>query len=143
MLRFNQFITEAKVSMTKLKPGMKVTVTMSGRSAKNFGVEGETIGPIKILGVGIVPRKAKGPEKNHVVAKDLKDFKAKNKDAFAEVERISGANAKLRAIANEEGGMFAWIFEDEKGEVGMFYVSSDDKWEVPYLNKSVEFKLES
>lgn len=152
MLRFNQFITEAKVTVAKLRPGMVLDVIHHGRSAKQMGVAGENVfgGKVKVLGLGIIPFKEK-PSKKHVQYKDVKDFKAKNKDTFASKEieyGYGGTNAKLRTAAQMiDGGFLAWLFEvvdgENKGEIGYCYISPDDKWEVRFLNKSTEFKMES
>ena len=41
--KFRQELTEGRVTMAKLKPGMKVSVIHKGRSAKNYGVDGEDV----------------------------------------------------------------------------------------------------
>ena len=44
-------LSEGKVSMAKLKAGLKVNVIHKGRSAKNFGVDGQNVygSPVKVL----------------------------------------------------------------------------------------------
>lgn len=153
MLRFKQHLNEAKVTVAKLRPGMVLDVIHHGRSAKQMGVAGENVfgGKVKVLGLGIIPFKEK-PSKKHVQYKDVKDFKAKHKEVFSSDEiqyGYGGANAKLRKATYmvKQGGMLAWLFEvvdgENKGEIGYCYISLDDRWEVRFLNKSTEFKMES
>jgi len=152
MQSFKQHLKEAKVTVAKLRGGMVVDVIHSGRSAKQYGIAGDNVfgGKVKVLGLGIVPRIEK-PSKKHVQYKDVKDFKSKNKDTFASKEieyGYGGTNAKLRKAASMVGnGYLAWLLEvvdgENKGQIGYCYISNDDKWEVRFLNKSTEFKLES
>ena len=76
-------LSEGKVSMAKLKAGLKVNVIHKGRSAKNFGVDGENVygSPVKVLGIGVKPFKQL-QSKSHVLAKDLKGLKNKYKEVF-------------------------------------------------------------
>ena len=89
--KFRQELTEGRVTMAKLKPGMKVSVIHKGRSAKNYGVDGEDVygGKVQILGVGIVPF-GKKAEKRHVVAKDYKDAQNKYKDIWKHEDFMYG-----------------------------------------------------
>ena len=78
MKTFKSYITEGKVSIAKLKAGMKVSVIHKGRSAKNFGVDGQDVfgGKVQVLGLGIVPY-GKPADKRHIVGKDYKDVQKK------------------------------------------------------------------
>ena len=71
-------LVEGKVSLAKLKANMKVHVIHKGRSARNFGVDGEDVygGKVRVLGLGVVPY-GKKAEKRHVVGKDWKDLQNK------------------------------------------------------------------
>lgn len=154
MLKFNTYIQldEAKVNVAKLRPGMTVNITHYGRSAKMYKVDGDNVfgGKVKVLGVGVVPR-SKEPTKKDVQYKDVKDFRMKNKEVLNKPDYSGsggGANAKLRKAAGQiNKGRLVWIFEviegKKKGQIGYCYISADDRWEVPYANKSTEFRIES
>ena len=61
--------------------------------------------------------------------------------------------AFFQAIAAESGGKkipyghVCWIWKiiegPNKGDISYCYISSDDEWEVRYLNKGTEFILET
>lgn len=156
---FGQF-NEAKVTMAKLKPGMTFDVIHKGRSARNFGVNGQNVygGKVKVLGMGNVPFKKKA-EKKHVFAKDLKDAQNKFRDIWNKEEirygyfgsSLGRIKAFFNAIAAEsEGkkipyGHTCWIWEviegENKGTISYCFISFDEKWEVVFLNKATEFEL--
>jgi len=155
-------LSEAKVTFGKMKPGLKVNMIWHGPSARNYGIKGDNIfgGKVQVLGMGNVPYGKKATTR-HVFAKDLKDAKKKFKDVWNKEEvrygRFWNAAHRLRFFFNEiaaesDGkkipyGHASWIFKviegPEKGYIGYCFVSSDDKWEIAYLNKSAEFRLES
>ena len=157
-----QQINEGKVTMAKLKPGMKLNVIHKGRSARNYGVMGENVygGKVQVLGMGNVPF-GKKAEKKHVFAKDYKDAQKKFKDIWNKEEVRYGYHGsavnKLRYFFNEiaaesDGkkipyGHACWIWQviegKNKGFISYCYVSNDEKWEVVFLNKSTEFTLEN
>ena len=157
-----QELQEAKVSMAKLKPGLKVNVIHSGASARNYGVSGENVygGKVQVLGVGNVPY-GKPAKASHVFAKDYKDAQNKFKDIWNREEirygRYWNALGKMaaffQAIAAESDGKkvpyghTCWIWKiiegPNKGKISYCFISSDDRWEVVFLNKSTDFKLES
>jgi hypothetical protein len=159
MQSFSQF-NEAKVTMAKLKPGMTFEVIHKGRSARNFGVNGENVygGKVKVLGMGNVPFKKKA-EKKHVFAKDMKDAQNKFRDIWNKEEirygyfgsSLGRIKAFFNAIAAEsEGkkipyGHTCWIWEviegENKGFISYCFISFDEKWEVVFLNKATEFEL--
>ena len=64
-------LNEAKVTMSKLKPGLRVDVIHAGRSARNYGVKDQNVyqGKVQVLGLGIVPYKTKA-DKRHVIGSD-------------------------------------------------------------------------
>ena len=157
-----QQINEGKVTMAKLKPGMKLNVIHKGRSARNYGVMGENVygGKVQVLGMGNVPF-GKKAEKKHVFAKDYKDAQKKFKDIWNTEEirygRFWNAQDRMaaffRAIAAESDGKkipygwTCWIWKiiegPNKGKISYCFVDSDDKWSVVFLNKSTNFRLES
>lgn len=155
-----QELTEGKVSMAKLKVGMKVSVIHKGRSAKNYGVDGQDVygGKVQVLGMGIVPF-GKKAEKRHVVAKDYKDAQSKYKEIWDTEEIRYGQfwNAQGRmkaffsAIADKDRkfkpGHVCWIWQvlegENKGLISYCFISMDDTWEVVFLNKATEFILET
>lgn len=159
MQSFSQF-NEAKVTMAKLKAGMTFDVIHSGRSARNFGVNGENVygGKVKVLGVGNVPY-GKKAEKKHVFARDMKDAQNKFRDVWNQEEirygyfgsSLGRIKAFFNAIAAEsEGkkipyGHTCWIWEviegENKGFISYCFISYDEKWEVVFLNKATEFQL--
>ena len=106
-------LTEAKVSIAKLRPGLKVNVIHTGRSAQNYGVSGQNVygGRVQVLGLGSVPS-GKPAEKRHVLAKDYKDLQQKYKHIWDtdDIKYGNFWNAKNRmkaffqAIAAESGG---------------------------------------
>ena len=154
MLKFNTYIQldEATVSVAKLRPGMTVNIIHSGRSAKIYQVDKQNVfgGKVKVLGLGLVPG-SKQPTKNDVKYTDVKDFRMKNKDVFNIPDyspKFGGANARLiRAVRHINKGRLVWIFEviegEKKGQIGYCYISSDYRWEVPFMHKSTEFRIES
>ena len=164
MKTFNQMretLAEAKVSMTKLKAGMTLNVVHAGRSASNYGVRDQDVygGKVKVLGIGIKPYKDK-PNKRQVLATDLKSFKSKYSSVFKSEEIMYGqfftALDRLKEavdmIVDQEKGIkgpasLIWMWQvtegENKGVLGFCYISNEPKWEVTFLNKSTEFKLES
>ena len=160
MKTFKHFITEAKVSMAKLKAGMKVSVIHFGRSAKNFGVQDEDVygGKVQVLGMGIVPF-GKKAEKRHVIGKDYKDVQKKYQSIWKSEDIMYGGlfNARHKqkvffdTIADQDKkykpGHTCWIWQviegKNKGMISYCYISSDETWEVRFLNKATEFKLET
>jgi len=158
--KFRQELTEGRVTMAKLKPGMKVSVIHKGRSAKNYGGDWEYVygGKVQILGVGIVPF-GKKAEKRHIVAKDYKDAQNKYKDIWKNEDFMYGqywnALDKMRTffglIADNDRkfkpGWTCWLWEviegENKGHIGYCFISGDERWEVSFLNKSTEFTLET
>lgn len=159
MQSFSQF-NEAKVTMAKLKAGMTFDVIHSGRSARNFGVNGQNVygGKVKVLGVGNVPY-GKKAEKKHVFARDMKDAQNKFRDVWNQEEirygyfgsSLGRIKAFFNAIAAEsEGkkipyGHTCWIWEviegENKGFISYCFISYDEAWEVVFLNKATEFQL--
>ena len=157
-----QELNEAKVSMAKLKPGMKLNVIHDGKSARNYGVNGENVygGKVQVLGMGNVPM-GKPAKASHVFAKDYKDAQKKFKDIWNTEEirygRFWNAQDRMRtffqAIAAESDGKkipygwTCWIWKiiegPNKGKISYCFIDSDDKWSVAFLNKSTNFKLES
>ena len=153
-------LTEGKVTMARLKPGLKVNVIHKGRSAKNFGVDGQDVygGKVKVLGMGIVPY-GKKAEKRHIVGKDYKDIQKKYDSIWKDEDFRYGnywnSMHKMKIffelISQEDRkykpGFVAWLWEviegGNKGIVDYCFISSDEKWEVTFLNKSTEFVLES
>ena len=155
-------LTEAKVSIAKLRPELKVNVIHKGRSARNFGISGQNVygGRVEILGLGNVPY-GKPAKASHVIGRDYKDVQNKYKNIWNTDEVKYGHfwNAKNRmtaffqAIAAESGGKkipyghVCWIWKiiegPNKGDISYCYISSDDEWEVRFLNKGTEFILET
>lgn len=157
--KFREELNEGKVSVAKLKAGLKLNVIHAGRSAKNFGISGEDVygGKVQVLGIGIVPF-GKAAEKNHVIGKDWKDVQTKHKDIWKSEDIMYGQfwnandrkNAFLELVAKKlkmKQGWTTWIWQiidgPNKGKIHYCYVDRDEKWSVTYLNKSTEFKLES
>lgn len=160
--KFRETLTEAKVTVAKLKPGLKVNVFFSGSSARNYGVSGENVygGKVQVLGLGNVPY-GKPAKTSHVIAKDYKDAQKKYSDIWKSDEirygRFWNAQDKMKsffqAIADESDGKkvphghTCWIWKiiegPNKGKLSYCFISTDDKWEVVFLNKRTEFKLES
>ena len=157
-----RFLAEGKVSMSKLKAGMRVNVIHSGRSAKNYGIKDQNVygGKVQVLGIGIKPYKDK-PNARMVLAKDMKDLKKKYEKVFKSEEILYGnfynARHRLKAAFNEIAeadrrvkpgfGAYIWkVIEGEnKGLVDYCYIGNDrdDSWEVRFLNKSTQFILET
>lgn len=157
-----KFLTEGKVSITKLTAGMTVNVIHTGRSAKNFGVKDENVygGKVKVLGIGIIPFKQLA-KPNMVLAKDLKELKKKYEKVFKSEEiqygQFFNARHRLKAafskISEEDRrvkpgfGAYIWqVVEGEnKGKYDYCYIGNDnnDNWEVRFLNKSTQFVLET
>ena len=157
-----QELNEAKVSIAKLKPGLKVNVIHTGRSAQNYGVSGQNVygGRVQVLGLGSVPS-GKPAEKRHVLAKDYRDLQQKYKHIWDtdDIKYGNFWNAKNRmkaffqAIADESKGKkvpyghTSWIWQiiegPNKGKIHYCFISSDDRWEVVFLNKSTDFTLET
>ena len=154
-------LAEGKVSMAKLKAGMKVNVIHSGRSAKNYGVMNQDVyqGKVKVLGIGIKAYKDK-PNKRQVLANDLKSFKTKYKSVFdteeikyghffSALDRLSSAvDLIVDQEKNVKGpGSLAWLWEviegENQGHLGFCFISNEPKWELNFLNKTTEFKLET
>jgi len=153
-----RILSEGKVTMSKLKPGLKIDVIHSGRSARNYGVKDENVygGKVKVLGLGIVPYKTKA-DKKHVVGSDYKDVQKKYNTIWKSDDFRYGQywnsmdkmNHFFSLISQEDRkykqGFTCWLWEvidgPNKGIVDYCYISSDDKWEVTFLNKSTEFVL--
>ena len=153
-------LVEGKVTMARLKPGLKVNVIHKGRSAKNFGVDGQDVygGKVKVLGMGIVPY-GKKAEKRHIVGKDYKDIQKKYDSIWKDDDFRYGnywnSMHKMKVffdlIAEQDRkfkpGFVSWIWEVQEGEnkrlLHYCFVSQDEKWEVTFLNKSAEFMLET
>ena len=95
-----KYLAEGKVSMAKLKAGLKFNVIHKGRSAKNFGVDGENVygSPVKVLGIGVKPFKQL-QSKQHILAKDLKDRKKKLANYKSQVAKL---RKKLKEDLEEE-----------------------------------------
>jgi len=157
--KFRQELNEAKVTIAKLKAGLKVNVIHKGRSAKNFGVDGQNVygGKVQVLGIGIVPF-GKPAEKRHVIGKDWKDLENKHKDIWKSEDIQFGQfwnandrkNAFLELVAKKlkmKQGWTCWIWQviegENKGKISYCYIDRDEKWSVTFLNKSTEFILES
>jgi len=160
--QLRDYLPEGKVSIAKLRPGLKVNLLWSGPSARNYGIKDDNVygGKVKVLGMGNVPY-GKPAKSRHVFAKDLKDAKKKFKDVWNKEEvrygRFWNANDRLKFFFNEiaaesDGkkipyGHACWIWQiiegPNKGKISYCYVSNDDKWEIRYLNKSAEFKIET
>ena len=156
------FLSEGKVSMANLKAGMKLNVIHQGRSARQFGIRDENVygGKVQVLGIGIIPWK-KEPKPNMVLAKDMKDLKKKYEKVFKSEEIRYGSffNARHRlqaafsAITEADKrvkpgfGAYIWkVIEGEnKGHHSYCYIGNgtNDQWEVRFLNKSTEFRLET
>ena len=162
MKNFKQYtqLNEAKVTMSKLKPGLKVNVIHSGRSARNYGVKDENVyqGKVQVLGLGIVPYKTKA-NKRHVIGSDYKDIQKKYNTIWKSDDFRYGqywnAMHKMQVffelISQEDRkykpGFVAWLWEviegGNKGIVDYCFISSDEILQVSFLNKSTEFVLES
>ena len=162
MKSFKEFgqLNEARITMAKLRPGLKLSVFHKGRSAKNYGVDGEDVygGKVQVLGVGLIPF-GKKAEKRHVVAKDYKDAQKKYNDIWKSEEVMYGqywnSLNKMKfffeKISEEDRkfkpGWVGWIWKiidgPNKGQMSYCFIDSDDKWAVTFLNKSTEFTLES
>ena len=158
----SHFLSEGKVSMANLKAGMKLDVIHQGRSAKQFGVKDENVygGKVQVLGIGVIPFKQEA-KPNMVLAKDMKDLKNKYKTIFKSEEIQYGQffNARHRlqtaftAISKDDKrvkpgfGAYIWkVIEGEnKGHHSYCYIGNgtNDQWEVRFLNKSTEFRLET
>jgi len=157
-----QELTEAKVTVAKLRPGLKLNVFHSGASARNYGVKDENVygGKVQVLGLGNVPY-GKPATARHVIAKDYKDAQKKFSEVWKSDEirygRFWNAADRMRsffqAIAAESDGKkvpyghVCWIWKvidgPNKGKISYCFIGSDDKWEVVFLNKQTEFRLES
>jgi len=157
-----QELQEAKVSIAKLKPGLKLNVIHDGKSARNYGVNGENVysGKVQVLGMGNVPM-GKPAKDSHVFAKDYKDAQNKFRDVWNKEEirygRFWNAQSRMRAFfqaiaAESDGkkipyGWTCWIWKiiegPNKGKISYCFIDSDDKWSVVFLNKSTNFRLES
>lgn len=159
--KLRETLTEAKVTVAKLKPGMKLNVFHSGASARNYGVNGVNVydGKVQVLGVGIVPY-GKSAKTSHIIGKDYKDAQKKYSDVWKSDEirygRFWNAQDRMKAffqaIASDSDGKIpsghtCWIWKiiegPNKGKLSYCFISSDDKWEVVFLNKRTEFRLES
>lgn len=157
-----KFLTEGKVSITKLKKGMKVNVIHSGRDAKNYGIKDVNVygGKVQVMGFGIIPFK-KLAERKYILADDLDSFKKKYENVFKSEEIKHGSfwNARHRLMSafykvGEEDkrvkpgfGAYIWqVIEGEnKGKFSYCYIGNDNNnnWEVRFLNKSTQFVLET
>lgn len=157
-----QELNEAKVSVAKLKPGLKVNVIHTGASARNYGVSGVNVysGKVQVLGLGVVPY-GKPAKTSHVIGKDYKDVQNKYKDIWNRDDIKYGhfwnaqnrMDAFFKAISKDSDGKkvpyghTCWIWKvidgPNKGKIHYCFISSDDRWEVTFLNKSTDFTLES
>lgn len=160
MESFKTFLSEGKVTMARLKPGMKLNVIHKGSDARAYGVTGDNVyqGKVQVLGVGIVPY-GKKADKKYVIAKDYKDAQKKYNTIWKHENiqygqywnSLDKMNYFFSAIAEEESrikpGWTCWIWKvldgPHKGSTNYCFISSADKWEVPFLNKSTEFILET
>jgi hypothetical protein len=156
------YLTEAKVSMAKLKAGDKVQILAKGAGARSNGLktgenpygEGNTV---QILGFGVVPFKAKKSNKRDVIARSIDDFKKKYKQEIKDLkaqddygyerdlQQRGSSRAKLNIIANDivkNSGYVGFIYQSSSGP-GLMYISrslSDDKWAVNF-GDDMEFDL--
>ena len=156
-----QQINEAKISMGKLTAGQKLNVIHHGRYAKQIGVKDQNVfgGKVNVLGIGIKGFKDK-PNKSQVLAKNLKEFKAKYKAVFKSDEILYGhyfssldrLKDAVDMIVDQDTRLkgpatLVWLFEviegEHKGTIGFCFISNEPKWEVSFLNKSTEFRLET
>ena len=153
-------LAEGKVTMAKLKPGMKLNVIHKGGYARQLGINGENVynGKVQVLGVGIVPY-GKRAEKKHVIAKDYKDAQKKYNSIWTHDNirygqywnALDKMNTFFGAISDEESrikpGWTCWLWKvldgPNKGIISYCFIGSDDKWEVTFLNKSTPFILET
>ena len=155
-MRFKTFLEEAVISMSRLKKGNVVTVKHKGRSAKNFGVDGEDVydGKVKALGVGYLPF-GKSFNRKYILANDISDLRRKYKEEFSSASGFT-ANDKLNDAMNKVAQKinprekrvsvaFFWQVTEgpNRGKVSLCYVDNDGKWIVDFLNKSTEFTLET
>tara|TARA_B110001454_G_scaffold63937_1_gene62159 strand:- start:65 stop:562 length:498 start_codon:yes stop_codon:yes gene_type:complete len=154
-----EFLTEAKVSMAKLKAGDKVQILAKGAGARSNGLktgenpygEGNTV---QILGFGVVPFKKKS-NKRDVIARSIDDFKKKYKQEIKDLKSDDkydrdlsmrgNSRIKLSILANDivkNSGFVGFIYQSSKGP-GLLYISrslSDDKWAVNF-GDDMEFDL--
>ena len=157
-----QELNEAKISLAKLSAGMKVNIIHDGRSAKQFGIKDENVygGKVQVLGLGVIPYK-KEASKQLVLAKDMNDLKNKYSQVFKSEDIMYGSffNARHRLQAAFDGivdadkkvkpGFGAWIWQvidgPNKGKFGYCYIGTgrNDEWEVRFLNKSTQFRIEN
>jgi len=150
-------LVEGKVSMAKLKAGLKLNIIAVGRQARTAGLSKANIydGKVKILGVGIIPFKAQ-PKKSMVIAKDIKDLKKKYEKVFKDEDYMYGSYFNSRHklntafnIISKGKGFGGWIFEvaegENKGKMGYCYIGTgrNDEWEVRVNNFGVEFQFET
>ena len=109
--------------------------------------------------IGVKPFKQL-QSKRHVLAKDLKELKAKYKDVFKSEEILYGhffssldkLNAAVDMMIDQDrklrgpGGL-VWLWQvlegENKGHIGFCYLTREPNWEVDFLNKSTEFILET
>ena len=153
------YLTEAKVSMAKLKAGDKVQILAKGAGARSNGLktgenpygEGNTV---QILGFGVVPFKKKS-NKRDVIARSIDDFKKKYKQEIKDLKSDDkydrdlsmrgNSRIKLSILANDivkNSGFVGFIYQSSKG-LGLLYISrslSDDKWAVNF-GDDMEFDL--
>ena len=153
------YLTEAKVSMAKLKAGDKVQILAKGAGARSNGLktgenpygEGNTV---QILGFGVVPFKKKS-NKRDVIARSIDDFKKKYKQEIKDLKSDDkydrdlsmrgNSRIKLSILANDivkNSGFVGFIYQSSKG-LGLLYISrslSNDKWAVNF-GDDMEFDL--
>jgi len=153
------FLTEAKVSMAKLKTGDKVQILAKGAGARRNGLEkGENPygegNTVVILGFGVVPFNKKS-NKRDVIARSIDDFKKKYKKEIKNLKSddkydrnlamADNSRIKLSIIANDivkNNGFVGFIYQSSKG-LGLLYISrslSGDKWAVNF-GDDMEFDL--
>tara|TARA_Y100001937_G_scaffold16913_1_gene23329 strand:- start:2350 stop:2910 length:561 start_codon:yes stop_codon:yes gene_type:complete len=149
-----QFLTEAKVGVTKLKAGMSVELNVKGSMAKRSGYSkgdnpfGDGV-KLKVLGFGIVPF-GKTAEKKHVITKSVDEFnkkykadmqklKAQDDNAYERGLTMYSGPGKLRIMANDladngtlgssvKPGFVSYIVQvmggEMKGQFKYLYVSA-------------------
>ena len=154
-MRFKTFLEEAVVPISRLKKGDVVTVKHKGRSARNFGVDGEDVydGKVKALGAGYLPF-GKSFNRKYILGNDINDLRRKYKEEFRSAEGFN-ANEKLNDAMDKVAQKidssvrratvaFFWQITEgpNRGKVSLCYVDFDGKWIVDFLNKSTEFTLE-
>ena len=153
------YLTEAKVSIAKLKAGDEVQILAKGASAVRNGLKkGETPygegNTVQILGFGVVPFKKKS-NKRDVIARSIDDFKKKYKQEIKDLKSDDkydrdlamrdNSRIRLQILAHDvsgKSGFVGFIYQSSKGP-GLLYISrslSGDKWAVNF-GDDMEFDL--